>query len=64
MVPAVRWRCLRERLRENKVVCLVADRDLSHNGIEVDFFGEATRMPGGPAVLAATTGAALLPVAT
>ena len=55
---------LRERLRENKVVCLVADRDLSHNGIEVDFFGEATRMPGGPAVLAATTGAALIPVAT
>ena len=54
---------LRERLRQNKVVCLLADRDLSRNGIEVDFFGEATRMPGGPAVLAATTGAALLPVA-
>ncbi len=55
---------LRERLRENKVVCLVADRDLSQHGIQVDFYGEATRMPGGPAVLAATTGAALLPVAT
>ena len=40
---------LRERLRENKVVCLLADRDLSRNGIEVDFFGEPTRMPGGPA---------------
>jgi lauroyl/myristoyl acyltransferase len=54
---------LRERLAENKVVCLLADRDLSRRGIEVDFYGERTRMPGGPAVLAATTGAALLPVA-
>ncbi len=53
---------LRERLRENKVICLVADRDLSHRGIEVEFFGETARMPGGPALLAATTGAALLPV--
>lgn len=52
---------LRERLRENKVVCLLADRDLSRSGIEVDFFGERTRMPGGPALLAATTGAALMP---
>jgi KDO2-lipid IV(A) lauroyltransferase len=53
---------LRERLRQNKVVCLLGDRDLSRNGVPVDFFGEPTRMPGGPAVLAATTGAALLPV--
>ena len=48
---------LAERLRQNKVVCLLADRDLSRNGIEVDFFGEPTRMPAGPAMLAATTGA-------
>jgi phosphatidylinositol dimannoside acyltransferase len=53
---------LRERLRQNRVVCLLADRDLSRNGIEVDFFGERTRMPGGPALLAATTGATLLVV--
>ena len=52
---------LRERLRENKVVCLLSDRDLSRGGVEVQFFGEPARMPGGPAVLAATTGAALLP---
>lgn len=52
---------LTERLKQNKVVCLMADRDLSRNGIEVDFFGEPTRMPAGPALLAATTGAALLP---
>jgi KDO2-lipid IV(A) lauroyltransferase len=50
---------LAERLRENRVVCLLADRDLSHNGIEVQFFGEPTRMPAGPALLAATTGATL-----
>jgi len=53
---------LRERLEANKVVCLLADRDLSRKGVQVDFFGEPTRMPGGPAMLAARTGAALLPV--
>lgn len=50
---------LAERLRENRVVCLLADRDLSHKGIEVDFFGERAKMPAGPALLAATTGASL-----
>lgn len=50
---------LAERLRANGVICLLADRDLSRNGIEVDFFGEKTRMPAGPALLAATTGATL-----
>jgi len=52
---------LAERLRAGEAVCLVADRDLSRNGVEVQFFGEPTRMPAGPALLAATTGAALLP---
>ena len=27
-------------LAENRVVCLLADRDISDNGIEVEFFGE------------------------
>jgi phosphatidylinositol dimannoside acyltransferase len=53
---------LAERLRQNRVVCLLADRDLSRNGVEVQFFGEPTRMPAGPALLAATTGATLLAV--
>jgi KDO2-lipid IV(A) lauroyltransferase len=53
---------LTERLRAGGVVCLVADRDLSQNGIEVQFFGEPTRMPAGPSLLAAMTGATLLPV--
>jgi KDO2-lipid IV(A) lauroyltransferase len=54
------YRLLIERLRANKIVCLVADRDLSKRGIPVTFFGEETRMPAGPARLAAATGAELL----
>lgn len=50
-----------ERLRDNRVVCLMAERDLTRSGVEVDFFGERTRMPAGPAKLAIETGAALLP---
>lgn len=49
-------------LRAGKVVCLVADRDLSANGVPVTFFGAPASMPPGPASLAASTGAALLPV--
>jgi lauroyl/myristoyl acyltransferase len=41
---------------------LLADRDLSNNGVEVDFFGERARMAAGPAALAVATGAALYPV--
>jgi len=53
---------LARRLRAGKLVCLVGDRDLSEAGIQVDFFGEPTRMPAGPAALALRTGAALFPV--
>lgn len=53
---------LARRLRAGGLVCLVADRDLSSSGVEVKFFGEATRMPAGPAMLAQQTGALLLPV--
>ncbi len=53
---------LARRLREGRVVCLVADRDLTATGIEVDFFGGPARLPGGPAALAVQTKAALLPV--
>ncbi|MFE2497749.1 phosphatidylinositol mannoside acyltransferase [Streptomyces scopuliridis] len=54
---------LARRLRSGGLVCLVADRDLSSSGIEVDFFGGATRMPAGPALLAQQTGALLMPAA-
>ncbi|MFG2478199.1 phosphatidylinositol mannoside acyltransferase [Streptomyces fagopyri] len=53
---------LARRLRDGGLVCLVAERDLSASGVEVKFFGEATRMPAGPALLAQQTGALLLPV--
>lgn len=53
---------LAARLRAGKVVALVADRDLAASGVPVRFFGEWTKMPAGPAFLAATTGAALVPV--
>ncbi|HEX7166363.1 MAG TPA: phosphatidylinositol mannoside acyltransferase [Acidimicrobiales bacterium] len=50
-------------LRANEIVGLVADRDLARNGIEVEFFGERTTLPAGPATLALRTGAVLLPCA-
>jgi KDO2-lipid IV(A) lauroyltransferase len=53
---------LAQRLRAGKLVCLVTDRDLSHNGVEVKFLGEAAKMSGGSAALAVQTGAALMPV--
>ncbi|MEV5532604.1 phosphatidylinositol mannoside acyltransferase [Streptomyces prunicolor] len=53
---------LARRLRDGGLVCLVAERDLSASGVEVKFFGEPTRMPAGPALLAQQTGALLLPV--
>jgi len=53
---------LAERLRGNGLVCLMSDRDLTKSGVGVDLFGEATRLPAGPAKLAMATGAALLPV--
>ena len=52
---------LAERLRENTFVCLMADRDLTRSGVPVQFFGEPTRMPAGPAKLALETGAPLHP---
>jgi lauroyl/myristoyl acyltransferase len=50
-------------VRAGHVVCLLADRDITGGGIEVDFFGERTTLPAGPATLALRTGAPLLPVA-
>jgi len=47
-------------LAAGRVVCLLADRDLSGTGIEVEFFGERTTVPGGPALLALRTGAPLV----
>ncbi|HVX69528.1 MAG TPA: phosphatidylinositol mannoside acyltransferase [Mycobacteriales bacterium] len=55
------YELLAERLRAGGTLCLLADRDLTATGIEVDFFGAKARMPAGPAALAHDTGAVLLP---
>jgi KDO2-lipid IV(A) lauroyltransferase len=46
-------------LREGGLVGLLCDRDIEGTGIEVEFFGERTTMPAGPATLALRTGATL-----
>jgi KDO2-lipid IV(A) lauroyltransferase len=50
-------------LRENRAVCLPSDRHVGGAGVEVEFFGEVTMLPAGPATLALRTGAVLLPIA-
>lgn len=50
-------------LRANHVVCLLCDRDIERSGVEVEFFGERTTLPAGPATLALRTGAPILPTA-
>lgn len=51
-------------LKDNRVLCLLCDRDVGGGGVEVEFFGEATTLPAGPATLALRSGAPLLPTAT
>ena len=51
---------LAQRLRQGALVALIADRDLSRSGINVNFFGGPSRMPAGPALLALKTGAPLI----
>jgi phosphatidylinositol dimannoside acyltransferase len=55
-------RRLEGAIADNKAVALLSDRDLKGKGVEVEFFGEATTLPPGPATLAIRTGAPLLPV--
>ncbi len=49
-------------LRENQIVCLLCDRDLDRNGVDVEFFGERTTLPAGPATLGLRVGSPILPV--
>lgn len=53
-------RRLASLLAENRIVALVADRDLTGRGIEVEMFGATRRLPSGPATLAISAGAPLL----
>lgn len=51
-----------KHLHGQDIVCLLGERDLRHTGIKVDFFSHQASFPAGPAKLALTTGAPLLPV--
>jgi len=51
---------LLQRARDGKLIALVADRDLSSSGIDVEFFGGVARMPAGPAIVAIRTGIPLV----
>jgi len=47
-------------LKAGRVVSLLCDRDIAGGGVEVDFFGERTTLPAGPATLALRSGAPLI----
>jgi KDO2-lipid IV(A) lauroyltransferase len=46
-------------LSQNHIITLVADRDLTGRGVEVEMFGAKRLLPAGPAMLALATGAPL-----
>ena len=61
-----RWRRLRRSCAATSrepvlIVALLADRDLTDRGVEVDLCGHRARMAAGPAALALATGAAAAP---
>jgi KDO2-lipid IV(A) lauroyltransferase len=63
-VEQIRWRNLREVFRvlhRHEIVGLLVDWGYRPDGIPVRFFDAWTRFPAGPAVLAAKTGAAIVP---
>jgi phosphatidylinositol dimannoside acyltransferase len=55
---------LQERAEEGNVIALLADRDITRSGLEVDFLGAPATFPPGPALLSLRTGVPLVPVAT
>jgi lauroyl/myristoyl acyltransferase len=54
-------RTIVEALGHNELVALFSDRDVLGSGVEVEFFGTPTRLPGGAAGLGLRIGAAVLP---
>ncbi len=54
---------LKKAIGRGDFVALLADRDLTHSGLEVDFCGHRARMAKGPAVLALMTQAPLFAAA-
>lgn len=65
-VHVVPWRNLRELfkvLRNNEIMALLVDWGYRSDGIPVKLFGAWTTLPAGPAMLAAKTGALIMPMA-
>ena len=60
--PRPPFQVLTERLEAGRMLCLMADRDLSARGVEVQLFGSTAKFPAGPAALSLATGAVLFPV--
>ncbi|WP_062517134.1 phosphatidylinositol mannoside acyltransferase [Demequina gelatinilytica] len=48
--------------KEGGILCLLADRDLSGSGVEVEMWGQGVKVAPGPAALAVAIGAPLIPV--
>jgi phosphatidylinositol dimannoside acyltransferase len=48
---------LTSALKKNRLLALVADRDLTGNGLDVEMFGRPRKVPLGPAMLSISTGA-------
>ena len=57
-------KALTSALADGKLIGLLADRDLTGRGIEVEMFGARRRLPAGPALLAMSTGAPVVVVGT
>ena len=53
-----------QALSGGSIVVLLSDRHVGGAGVDVEFFGEVTTLPAGPAALALRTGAALIPAAS
>ncbi|MEI6084867.1 MAG: lysophospholipid acyltransferase family protein [Verrucomicrobiota bacterium] len=65
IIPIPFGRAAREciaALRRNEIVAVLGDRDYTGGRHTVNFFGQPARLPDGPAKLALTTGAPILPV--
>jgi KDO2-lipid IV(A) lauroyltransferase len=64
-IEIIPWRNMRRvfaALREQALLGLVVDWGYRHDGVPVRLFGEWTTLPAGPALLAARTGAGIVPV--
>lgn len=57
--PSTRLKMI-DFLEDGGMLALLADRDLKGTGIEVEFFGEKTKLPAGPAALSFKSGAPIV----